>query len=155
MKKFTVSLFSLLLAVNFAFAGGLVTNTNQSTAWARMLVRDASTSVDAAYYNPAGLTKLQDGLYISFSNQSIFQTQTVTNSFPYLNNPVFKGTVSAPVFPDLYVVYKNKRWAFSAGFMIIGGGGISSLVGALGATGVKGCYFRSCFCICRFALCYG
>jgi len=152
MKKFTVSLFSLLLAVNFAFAGGLVTNTNQSTAWARMLVRDASTSVDAAYYNPAGLTKLQDGLYISFSNQSIFQTQTVTNSFPYLNNPVFKGTVSAPVFPDLYVVYKNKRWAFSAGFMVIGGGGsadfkkgipmaempISSLVGALGSTGVKG-----------------
>ncbi len=152
MKKITVSLISLLLVVNFAFAGGLVTNTNQSAAWSRMLVRDASTSIDAVYYNPAGLTKLADGLYISFSNQSIFQTQTITNSFPYLNNDTFKGTVSAPVFPSLYVAYKTNRWAFSLGFNIIGGGGsadfakgipmvevpISSLVGALGATGVKG-----------------
>ncbi len=70
MKKITISLISLLLVTNLAFAGGLVTNTNQSTAWSRMLVRDASTSIDAVYFNPAGLTKLDDGLYISFSSQS-------------------------------------------------------------------------------------
>ena len=152
MKKFTVSLFSLLLVVNLAFAGGLVTNTNQSAAWARMLVRDASTSIDAVYYNPAGLTKLDDGLYISFSNQSIYQDYTLTNSFPYLNDKTFKGTVKAPIFPSLYVAYKTNRWAFSLGFNVIGGGGsadfskgipmaevpISSLVGAFSQLGVTG-----------------
>lgn len=152
MKKITISLISLLLVVNLAFAGGLVTNTNQSTAWARMLVRDASTSIDAVYYNPAGLTKLDDGLYISFSNQSIFQKLTITNSFPYLNDKTFKGTVSAPIFPTLYVAYKTGRWAFSFGFNGVGGGGtadfakgipmaempISSLVGSFSGLGVKG-----------------
>ena len=152
MKKFTVSFFSLLLVVNLAFAGGLVTNTNQSTAWSRMLVRDASTSIDAVYYNPAGLTKLADGLYISLSNQSIFQTQTIDNSFKYLNHSTFTGTVSAPMFPSLYVAYKMNRWAFSLGFNIVGGGGsadfskgipmaevpISSLVGAFSKLGVTG-----------------
>ena len=152
MKKFTVSLFSLLLVVNFAFAGGLVTNTNQSTAWARMLVRDASTSIDAVYYNPAGLTKLDDGLYISFSNQSIFQDLTITNSFPYLNHETYKGTVKAPIFPSLYVAYKTNRWAFSLGFNVIGGGGsaefsngipsaevpVSSLVPLFSKLGVQG-----------------
>ncbi len=152
MKKFTVSFFSLLLVVNLAFAGGLVTNTNQSAAWSRMLVRDASTSIDAVYYNPAGLTKLNDGLYISFSNQSIFQDQTLTNTFPYLNNKTFTGTVKAPIFPSLYVAYKMNRWAFSMGFNIIGGGGsadfskgiptaempISSLVGVFTKLGVTG-----------------
>lgn len=152
MKKFTVSLFSLLLVVNLAFAGGLVTNTNQSAAWSRMLVRDASTSIDAVYFNPAGLTKLDDGLYISFSNQSIYQDYTITNSFPYLNDKTFNGTVDAPIFPSLYVAYKTNRWAFSLGFNVIGGGGsadfpqgipmaevpISSLVGVFGSLGVTG-----------------
>ncbi len=152
MKKITISLISLLLVVNLAFAGGLVTNTNQSTAWSRMLVRDASTSIDAVYFNPAGLTKLDDGLYISFSSQSIFQDQTITNSFKYLNNSTFKGTVSAPIFPSLYMAYKVNKWAFSFGFNIVGGGGsadfakgiptaevpISSLVGAFSALGVTG-----------------
>jgi long-chain fatty acid transport protein len=152
MKKFTVSLLSLLLVVNLAFAGGLVTNTNQSAAWSRMLVRDASTSIDAVYYNPAGLTKLNDGLYISFSNQSIYQNLTLTNTFPYLNNDTFKGTVKAPIFPSLYIAYKTKRWAFSLGFNVIGGGGsatfsndiptvempISSLVPLFHSLGVTG-----------------
>ncbi|UBM62150.1 hypothetical protein LA303_12215 [Candidatus Sulfidibacterium hydrothermale] len=152
MKKFTISLMSLLLVVNLVFAGGLVTNTNQSAAWSRMLVRDASTEIDAVYYNPAGLTKLADGMYISFSNQSIFEDLTITNTFPYLNNKTFTGTVTAPVFPDLYFAYKHKRWAFSFGFTVIGGGGsadfskgipsaevpISSLVGAFSSLGVTG-----------------
>ena len=56
-KKLLLSL-SLVLASTLAFSGGLVTNTNQSAAWTRMLVRDASTGIDAVFYNPAGLSKL-------------------------------------------------------------------------------------------------
>ena len=123
MKKFTISFISLMLLVSLSYAGGLVTNTNQSTAWARMLVRDASTSIDAVYFNPAGLTKLSDGLHLSLSNQSIFQKRTLTNTFPYLNHNTFEGTTNAPIFPSFYAAYKTGKWAFSLGFNAIGGGG--------------------------------
>lgn len=123
MRKVTISLLSLLLTVSFAYAGGLVTNTNQSAAWSRMLVRDASTSIDAVYFNPAGLTKLSDGFHLSFSSQTIFQKQTIISSFPYLNQKTYTGNISAPIFPDLYMAYKAGRWVFSFGFNPIGGGG--------------------------------
>ncbi len=126
MRKITISLLSMLMMINFAYAGGLVTNTNQSAAWSRMLVRDASTSIDAVYFNPAGLTKLADGFYISLSNQSIFQTQTLDinqiSNVPF-NQTHFTGNVSAPFFPDIYLAYKTGKWAFSVGFNAIGGGG--------------------------------
>jgi len=88
-----------------------------------MLARDASIDIDAVFYNPAGLTKLKDGFHISISNQSLFQTQTITNGFPYLNNPEYVGNVSAPLFPSIYMAYKTGRWAFSLGFNPVGGGG--------------------------------
>ncbi len=152
MRKITIAFLSLMLAFNMTYAGGIVTNTNQSAAWARMLVRDASTDIDAVYYNPAGLTKLADGFHFSINSQSIFQTQTVTNSFPYLNEKKYIGNVSAPIFPSVYAAYKTGKWAFSIGFNPIGGGGgaefkkglpsievpISSLVGSFNALGVTG-----------------
>jgi len=122
MKRITLILLGLLLTADFIFAGGLVTNTNQSTAWTRMLVRDATTEIDAVFYNPAGLVKLQDGFHISLSNQSIFQTQTITTTFP-VNNREYVGDISAPLFPSIYLVYKTGRWAFSLGFNPVGGGG--------------------------------
>ncbi len=123
MKRFTLTLLTVLLAFSFTYAGGLVHNTNQSTAWARMLVRDASIDIDAVFYNPAGLTKLKDGFHISISNQSIFQTQTITSNYPYLNSDEYVGNISAPLFPSIYMAYKTGRWAFSIGFNPIGGGG--------------------------------
>lgn len=126
MRKITISLLSMLMIVNFAYAGGLVTNTNQSAVWARMLIRDASTSIDAVYFNPAGLTKLSDGFYVSISNQSIFQTQTMKiNQISNINynRTNFVGKVTAPIFPDIYMAYKTGKWAFSLGFNAIGGGG--------------------------------
>jgi long-subunit fatty acid transport protein len=121
MKKLVFTIFGFFLAINLMFGGGIVTNTNQSTTWTRMLARDASTSIDAVYYNPAGLTKLSDGLHISVSNQSIFQTRTISNSlFP---GKEWEGKVNVPFYPNLYVAYKTGKFAFSAGFTPIGGGG--------------------------------
>ncbi|MCB2206878.1 MAG: hypothetical protein KQH67_01170 [Bacteroidetes bacterium] len=126
MKNFTLTLLTLLLASSFIYAGGLVTNTNQSTAWTRMLVRDASIDIDAVFFNPAGLTKLKDGFHISLSNQSIFQKQTITSGYPYLNDPEYVGNITAPLFPSVYMAYKTGRWAFSLGFNPYGGGGGAS-----------------------------
>ena len=123
MKRVTLLFLGILLSTQFVFAGGLVHNTNQSAAWSRMLSRGATTEIDAVYFNPAGLTKLGDGFHISLSSQSIFQTQTITASYPYLNQSEYTGTVSAPVFPSVYLAYKTGKFVFSAGLMAIGGGG--------------------------------
>ncbi len=119
----------LVLAMGIAMAGGIVANTNQSAAYVRTLNRNASTDVDAVYFNPAGLTRLEDGLHLSLSNQSIFQTREVKNNYKGppeytgLNKDAFEGKTTVPIFPDVYLAYKTGKLALSAGLMVIGGGG--------------------------------
>lgn len=119
-------LFTLLILCVFSttvFAGGIVTNANQSAQYVRMLARDASTSIDAVYYNPAGLTKLEDGFHLSLSNQTIFQKKTIENKFPLLKESKYVGDVAAPLFPDFYAVYKKGKMAFGFGLQPNAGGG--------------------------------
>ena len=124
MRKFLTFVAATLIAGS-VFAGGLVTNTNQSAMFTRLQNRNASTGIDAVYFNPAGLTKLADGFYASINNQTISQTKTVGTTYPYLNGtPVsYVGKVSAPIYPGVYVAYKTGNLALSAGFNPIGGGG--------------------------------
>src|SRR5665647_160259 len=132
MKKI-LTVISALVITGSLFAGGLVTNTNHSAYMVRMLSRQASTGVDAVYYNPAGLTKLEDVFHFSLNNQIIGQTKTITNDYYFLTErpTEYIGTVSAPIFPGVYAVYKINKFAFSAGFNPVGGGG-----GAKYATGL-------------------
>jgi len=123
MRKFTLNLLILFLAASYSFAGGIVTNTNQSSAWVRLLVRDATTEIDAVYFNPAGLTKLNDGFHISISNQYITQGKEILNNYTFLNDGLYEGVVTAPIFPDVYAAYKTGNVVFSFGFNPIGGGG--------------------------------
>jgi len=129
MKKIGFIGSIILLWVSTALAVGIVTNANQSAQYIRTLNRNASTCVDAAYFNPAGLTMLGDGIHVYLSNQSIFQTKEITNSA--LGDKKFKGTVSAPLFPNVYLAYKMGSMAFSAGFMPIGGGGSADFADGL------------------------
>jgi len=123
MRKILLLLIGVLVTGNMLWAGGLVTNTNQSTAWARMLARDASVDIDAVFFNPAGLVKLQDGFHISINSQTLGQKKTIISSFPFLNDPTYEGDVFAPVFPSIYMAWKKGRIAISLGFNPIGGGG--------------------------------
>lgn len=123
MKKTILLGFTWLLAASVSFAGGILTNVNQSAQYVRMLSRNASMQTDAAYYNPAGLVKMQDGFHFSLNNQSIYQSKTIENRFPLLNSAVYKGDVSVPVFPSGFAVYKKDRMALSFGFGPNSGGG--------------------------------
>jgi long-subunit fatty acid transport protein len=126
MKKSLLLAITLALTSTILMAGGIMTNTNQSAAYARLLARNAALGIDAVYYNPAGLTKLGNGFHLSLNNQSIFQTKDVVNNYPYLHgSPAAKytGNVEAPVFPGVYAVYKIDKVAFSFGFNPVGGGG--------------------------------
>ena len=122
MKRLTfIAAFFMLFQV--AFAGGLLTNTNQSAQFIRMMSRNASTDIDAVYFNPAGLIHLEDGWHFAVHNQTIFQTKTIDSKFPLLNDGYYEGVVNVPVFPSAFAVYKNEDWAFSLGFGPNGGGG--------------------------------
>ena len=112
MKKIVLSVAFMML-LQLAFAGGILTNYNQSAQYVRMLSRNASLNVDAVFYNPAGLIKLEDGWHLSFSSQTLWQTREITSGFPLLNNDYYEGKTFAPVFPDLYGVYKKDKLALS------------------------------------------
>lgn len=134
MKRKLLLFLSAALLSTSLMAGGIMTNTNQSAAYVRLLARNASLGIDGVYYNPAGLTKLGNGFYLSLNNQSIFQTKDVVNSYPYLHgapDAKFTGEVKAPLFPGVYAAYKLNKLAFSFGFNPVGGGG-----GATYATGL-------------------
>jgi long-chain fatty acid transport protein len=131
MKKLFLFIVAISLTATM-MAGGLVTNTNQSALFTRLQSRNASVRIDASYYNPAGMTMLNDGFFLSVNNQTVGQTRTITSNYPKLSGEpapfqpfakVYDGTVSAPLFPSLYAGYKVGRFAFSAGLTPIGGGG--------------------------------
>jgi long-chain fatty acid transport protein len=137
MRKL-LTFVSAMFITSSLLAGGLVTNTNQSASWVRLPSRNASVSIDAVYFNPAGLMKLENGFHISLSNQSIWQTREIENSYAGpptsmvpsvsgvnygLNNHVYEGKVATLAYPSLFAVYKMDKVAFSLGFGIVGGGG--------------------------------
>ena len=123
MKRSLFTAGAALLLSGTLLAGGILTNTNQSAMYTRMGVRVATIGIDAVYYNPAGLTKLENGLHFSINNQTIGQTRTITSDYSYLNDGKYIGEVFAPLFPDVFAVFKVGKLAISAGFMPIGGGG--------------------------------
>ncbi len=125
MKKLTF-LVAFALLSNMAFSIGLLTNTNQSAQFIRMMSRNASLDIDAVYFNPAGLIKLENGWHFSINNQSIYQTKTIDSKFPLLNDGYYEGNVEAPVFPSAFAVYKKDKWAFSFGLGPVGGGGTAT-----------------------------
>lgn len=124
MRKLLTFILSLFITGSL-LAGGLVTNTNHSAMFTRLQNRNASTGIDAVYYNPAGLTKLGTGFFASINNQTIGQTRKVISDYPYLNGAPkeYIGKASAPIFPGVYLVYNTGNFSFSAGLNPIGGGG--------------------------------
>jgi len=135
-KSLFISIFAL--AASPMFAGGLLTNTNQSAHFLRNPALDATTEIDGVYANPAGLVFLSDGFHLSVSNQSVTQTRTITSNFaPFAANnggdPIksYLGTAEAPLVPSFQLAYKKDRYVISAGFAITGGGGKATFANGL------------------------
>ena len=113
--------FSTIAVASFAiasFAGGLLTNTNQSASFVRNPARYASLEADAVYFNPAGTAFLKEGWNVSANWQMIWQDRDVVNG-----GKEFKGEVYVPIMPTFLATYKTGDWAFSAFFGMPGGGG--------------------------------
>jgi len=112
------------------YAGGIVTNTNQSASFIRMPAQDATISIEGVYFNPAGLVHLDNGFYVSLSSQTVSQTREISSTFD-MNKTEFQGDVFAPVFPTFYAVYKKDKVAYSLGVNPIGGGGSANFENGL------------------------
>lgn len=114
-------LFTSIALVSFAiasFAGGLLTNTNQSASFVRNPARYASLETDAIYFNPAGTAFFKEGWAFSVNWQMIWQDRDVVNS-----GKTYKGEVYVPCMPTLFAAYKTGDWTFSGFFGMPGGGG--------------------------------
>jgi long-chain fatty acid transport protein len=122
MKRGLVALVLAMFVAPLAF-GTIITNTNQSVQYLRLLSRNASLGLDAVYYNPAGVVHLENGFHLAIHNQTLFQTRTVTNAFPFLNNSEYVGKATAPVWPSIFAVYKKDKLALAFGAGINSGGG--------------------------------
>lgn len=139
MKKF-LFISAATLCISFpTFAGDYLTNTNQNTAFLRMIARGASIDIDGVYSNPAGLSFLShEGFYLSLTGQSAYQTREIDANFPLFKQAdgtngsrLYKGTASAPFIPSFQGLYKKDNWVISASFAITGGGGKASFSNGL------------------------
>ncbi|MDO4186488.1 MAG: hypothetical protein Q4D30_08410 [Bacteroidales bacterium] len=110
------------------FAGGILTNSNQSIAFMRQFARGAVIDVDGVYFNPAGLAFMNDGFHLSFNWQNAYQERNINAAFPLFpeGERFYKGKASAPFIPSLYGVYKKDKLALSGFFGVVGGGGKAS-----------------------------
>lgn len=125
-----------------AFAGGIVTNTNQSISFLRNPARDGAIGIDGVYSNPAGVAFMNEGFHLGFNWQAVWQTRTATTTNPLfalgVNNggatsKEYKGDAHVPFLPSIQAAYNTGRWSFQFNFGVIGGGGKCHFDNGLGS----------------------
>ncbi len=133
MKRSALQIVIIFLCVIMAspllFSAPIYQNDNQSAEFVRTINRNASTEVDAAYYNPAGLAMMEkSGLLIQLSDQMIFQKQTTESQSGIVSPPVarekYTGYAHTWGFPSLFLVYKAENATFYYHFSFIGAGAV-------------------------------
>lgn len=97
--------------------------SNLSAKWIRSNVRNASLDggADMVNFNPAGLAMLDDGIFISVSNQMLFRHPQHTFNFG-AGSVMREQDGMDPFLPMLYGAWKKDKLAFSTGVYISGGG---------------------------------
>ena len=143
MKKLQifVALAAMMISAE-AFAGGLMTNTNQSASFLRSVARGTSLDPDAVYFNPAGVAFMENGFHLGISDQIAYQTRTINSTFDAFakgaNNNGSKskdyvGKAFSAVIPNLHFAWKHNRFAVMAGIGVNGGGGSLEFKNGLGS----------------------
>jgi long-chain fatty acid transport protein len=121
MKKLLVFLCVTGLIVSSGssvFAGGIENKHNWSAEYVRTLNRNAATdSADAVVYNPAGVMKMEDGLYLNLTGQYVLKEYSNTYQ------GVEYETDEPDFIPSLFTLYKKDKWAaYGAVTVVVAGG---------------------------------
>lgn len=123
-----------------AFAGGFVTNTNQTVAFLRQPAQDATISASSAYFNPAGVGFLDRKFHFSFNWQSAHQSREVTANYAPLAlgnasaQKKYKGFANANFLPSVDLAWRFTDDFFASfHFGVVGGGGKATYDNGLGS----------------------
>ena len=153
MNPFKFTFIAASLAVSgSAFAGGLLTNTNQNIAFNRNFAREATIGIDGVYSNPAGVAFLENGFHLSLNFQNAYQTRTIESGItvpalattpfyqPFKLNGAdangikrYEGKASVPILPSFQAAFNRDKWSFQAAFGLFGGGGKATFNDGLGS----------------------
>lgn len=131
MNKKLLMSAAVLAFSSQAFAGGLLTNTNQNAAFLRMMSQQGIIDINGLYYNPAGTAFLSNGWHLSLNVQNAKQHRDITTGFPLFalnqgnlkDTHKFGGQADAPVIPSFQLSYNKDKWSLNASFALTGGGG--------------------------------
>ncbi|MCR5197756.1 MAG: transporter [Prevotella sp.] len=131
-KAILASLLLAATATTTAWAGGILTNTNQSIDFLRNPARDGAIGLDGVYSNPAGVAFLPNGLHLGLNWQYAHQTRTITSTNPLFalgrknggqQAKTFEGVADAPIIPSIQAAYNMDNWSLQFNFSVPGGGG--------------------------------
>ncbi len=121
MKKLLVILCLsslVLLTSSPLIAGGITNKQNLSIEYIRTSSRNASMdSADAAVFNPAGATQMEDGFYIN--GGAFYALKDYSNKI----GGIEYSSDEPSIVPSLIGLYKKGNWAAFGAFTIPYGGG--------------------------------
>lgn len=131
----------LLAVASSSYAGGILTNTNQSVAFLKNPARDAAIGLDGVYSNPAGVIFMPEGLHLAINWQYAHQTRTITSTNPLFllgkkndsATKTFEGIADAPVIPSIQAAWNKGNWSLQFNFSLPGGGGVCEFEKGLGS----------------------
>ncbi len=142
MKKTIAAAAALAISV-CSYAGGILTNTNQSVDFLRNPARDAAIGLDGVYSNPAGVVFMPEGFHLGINWQYAHQTRTITSTNPVFQlgkkndattpKKIFEGVANAPIIPSIQVAYNMEHWSLQANLSVPGGGGACEFENGLGS----------------------
>jgi len=105
----------------------MVNLMNMSAEWERTGNRNAAIdAADIVFYNPAGLTKLTEGIHLNISNQTLIRLPEHTADYTALGTGSGRETYSHEgvdwFLPNLYLAYRQDNWALFTGIFVPAGG---------------------------------
>ncbi len=125
MKQLKLILTTMLVICSSGLYAQIVNLSNMSAEWQRTGNRNAAIdAADIIFYNPAGLTKLADGIHINASNQTLIRLPEHTADYSAWGDKerTYSHEGTDWFLPDLYAAYKKDNWAVFTGFFIPAGG---------------------------------
>jgi len=111
----------MMVTMQAARAEGFPTSNSHSPQYFRMLSRNASTQIDAVYYNPAGVASLGNGFHFAVNDQFLMQKNNISSSYPVLSDGEYTGGLIAPMNPSVFLAYRTGNLAFSLGSFLVTG----------------------------------
>ena len=111
-------LLAMLLGTS-AWANGIDNMNNQNVEYLRHLSRTGMVGTPGAvFYNPAGLSTLQPGLYLAFNSQTLF-----TDFHHEYGGTEYSTHSIIPIIPTGYLIWRFSDFAVFGAFEVPAGGG--------------------------------